>query len=116
MLCVTGTEISLDEAFALAAAAGLADTETWGDPSTPARRVHGYLDGQSVETIWWSRELAEVRFAAAGSAEALAHGVAPQGGELLARWQERLVVTDTLAAERIQQAAERWGAGRRATS
>lgn len=108
-LVVTEEQVSLDEAFALAGRAGLVDTETWGDPSTPTRRVHGYLDGQSIETIWWSRELAEERFAEGGSAEALANGVALRTSGLLARWQELLTVTDELAAERIEKAAERWG-------
>lgn len=59
MLVVTEEPLSLEQAFALAAAAGLEDRDSWGDPSTPTRRVHGYVDGQSVETIWWSREFAE---------------------------------------------------------
>src|SRR6185312_111301 len=60
-------------------------------------------------TIWWSRELAEELFSVGGSAEALANGVPLRGGGLLASWQERLAVTDELAAERIEKAAERWG-------
>jgi len=110
MLVVTEEQLSLDDAFELAAAAGLEERETWGDPATPSRRVHGYLDGQSVETIWWSRELAEELFGSAGSAEAIANGVPLRTTGLLAGWQERLAdYPDALAAERIEKAAERWG-------
>ena len=63
-----------------------------------------------METIWWSRELAEELFAAGGSAEAIANGVALRTSGLLARWQEQLAdYPDALAAERIEKAAERWG-------
>jgi predicted nucleotidyltransferase len=110
MLVLTEEQISLEEAFALCGAAGLAETETWGDPATATRRVHGYLDGQSVETIWWFRALAEEHFAAGGSAEALANGVALRGGELLASWQARLAdYPDALVVERCEEAARPWG-------
>ena len=110
MLVVTEEQLSLDEAFELARRAGLEERDTWGDPSTPTRRVHGYLEGQSVETIWWSRELAEELFAAGGSAEAIANGVALRTGGLLADWQEQLAdYPDELVAERVEKAAERWG-------
>jgi predicted nucleotidyltransferase len=110
MLCVSERQLSLEEAFELARGAGLEERDSWGDPSTPTRRVFGYLDGQPVETIWWSRELAEELFASGGSAEALANGVALRTTGLLAGWQERLAdYPDELAAERIEQAAERWG-------
>ena len=110
MLVITEEQLSLEEAFALAEQAGLTETETWGDPATATRRVHGYLDGQSIETIWWHRELAEERFATGNSAEALANGIALRGGDLLAGWQERLAdYPDELVAERCEQAAERWG-------
>src|SRR5271154_2351736 len=62
MLVLTEAQISLEEALALCEAAGLAETETWGDPATATRRVHGSLDGQSIETIWWFPALAEERF------------------------------------------------------
>jgi hypothetical protein len=89
---------------------GLEERESWGDPATPTRRVFGYLEGAPVETIWWSRELAEELFASGGSAEALANGVALRTSGLLAGWQERLSdYPDALAAERIEKAAERWG-------
>ena len=110
MLVVTEEPVSLERAFELAAVAGLQERDSWGDPATPTRRVFGYLDGVSIETIWWSRELAEQQFDGPGSDQALLHGVGLRTSGLLARWQERLAVyPDELAAERIEQAAERWG-------
>ena len=110
MLVVTEEQVSLDEAFELARRAGLEERDSWGDPATPTRRVSGDLDGQPVETIWWSRELAEELFAGGGSAEAIANGVALRTSGLLADWQARLAdYPDELAAERIEKAAERWG-------
>jgi predicted nucleotidyltransferase len=110
LLVVTEDPLSLAEAFELARRTGLEERDSWGDPSTPTRRVFGYLDGQPIETIWWSRELAEESFAAGGSAEAIANGVPLRTSGLLARWQEQLAdYPDELAAERIEQAAERWG-------
>jgi predicted nucleotidyltransferase len=109
ILVVTEEQLSLEEAFELARSAGLEERDSWGDRSTPTRRVFGYLDGQPVETIWWSRALAEELFAG-GSAEALANGLALRTSGLLARWQERLAdYPDELAAERVEQAAESWG-------
>jgi predicted nucleotidyltransferase len=110
MLVVTSEQLSLADAFELARRAGLEERDSWGDPSTPTRRVFGYLDGQPVETIWWSRELAEELFATGGSAEAIANGVALRTSGLLAHWQTRLAdYPDELVAERIEQTAERWG-------
>lgn len=110
LLAVTEEPLSLERAFELARGAGLEHRDSWGDPATPTRRVFGYLDGQPVETVWWSRALAEESFAAGGSAEALANGVTLRTCGLLARWQERLAdYPDGPAAERIEQAAERWG-------
>jgi predicted nucleotidyltransferase len=110
MLCVTEEQLSLERAFELAHLAGLEQRDSWGDPATPTRRVFGYLAGQPVETIWWSRELAEEGFASGGSAEAIASGVALRTSGLLADWQTRLAdYTDELAVERIEKAAERWG-------
>ena len=110
MLVVTEEQLSLEEAFELARRAGLEERDSWGDPSTPTRRVFGYLDGRPVETIWWSRELAEEGFASDGSAEAIANGVALRTSGLLAGWQERLVdYPDALIVERVEKAAERWG-------
>jgi len=110
MLCVTERPLSLEEAFDLARRAGLEERDSWGDPSTPTRRVFGYLEDTPVETIWWSRELAEELFASGGSAEAIANGVALRTSGLLPRWQERLAdYPDALVAERVEKAAERWG-------
>jgi|SRR5215472_2770950 len=110
MLVVTEEPVSLERAFELAAAAGLQERDSWGDPATPTRRVCGYLERVSIETIWWSRELAEQHFDSPGSDQALLHGVALRTSGLLERWQERLAVyPDELAAERIETAAERWG-------
>lgn len=110
LLVVTEALLSLEDAFGLARVAGLEERESWGDPSTPTRRGSGYLGGQPVETIWWSRELAEELFATGGSAEALANGVALRTNGLLSQWQKRLSdYPVALAAERIEQAAERWG-------
>jgi predicted nucleotidyltransferase len=110
LLVVTEEQLSLEEAFEFARRAGLEERDSWGDPATPTRRVFGYLDSRPVETIWWSRKLAEERYASGGSAEALANGVALRTSGLLARWQEQLAgYSDELTAERIEQAAERWG-------
>jgi hypothetical protein len=110
MLCVTEEPLELEEAFALVAAAGLQGLDTWGDQSVPTRRVSGYLDEQPIETIWWSRELAEERFAEGGSAEAIASGVPLRTSGLVASWQERLAdYPDELVAERVEKAAEPWG-------
>jgi predicted nucleotidyltransferase len=110
MLVVTEEQLSLEEAFELARRAGLEERDSWGDPSTPTRRVFGYLEGEPVETIWWSRGLAEELFATGGSAEAIANGVALRTSGLLAGWQERLAdYPDALVAERVEKAAERWG-------
>jgi predicted nucleotidyltransferase len=110
MLVVTEEQVSLADAFDFARRAGLEEPDTWGDPATPTRRVHGYLDRQSVETIWWSRELAEELHAAGGSAEALTNGIALRTTGLLAGWQEQLAdYPEALVAERVEKAAERWG-------
>ena len=110
MLAVTEEQLSLEEAFELARRAGLEERDSWGDQSTLTRKVFGYLEGQPVETIWWSRQLAEESFASGGSAEAIANGVSLRTCGLLASWQERLAdYPETLVAERIEKAAERWG-------
>src|SRR5215469_13045164 len=69
---------------------GLEERDSWGDPSTPTRRVFGYLEGAAVETIWWSRELAEEHFDRPGADQALLHGVPVRSSGLLGVWRERL--------------------------
>jgi hypothetical protein len=94
----------------------LTGLDTWGDPTTVARRVSGYLDTIPVETIWWARDYAEERVGAllAGdlpsTAEALANGVPLRTVGLLERWQARLrAYPEELVAKRTEAAAERWG-------
>src|SRR5262245_44762560 len=95
MLVVTSDELGLDDCFALATACGLTDLGTWGAQGTPTKRVSGYRDGVPIELIWWSRAHAEASVDAifagelAGSADALANGVALRTSGLLARWQDR---------------------------
>jgi len=110
MLVVSEEQLSLEDAFELARCAGLEERDSWGDPSTPTRRIFGYLEGRPIETIWWSRKLAEELFAAGGSAEAIANGVPLRTGGLLARWQRQLAdYPDELVGERVEKAAQRWG-------
>jgi len=116
MLIVTRGEPVLDECFALAAACGLTDLDTWGRQGEPTKRVSGYRDGVPVELIWWSRAHAAAAVDAifagelSGSADALANGVALRTSGLLAQWQERLRhYPDELAAARIEDAALTWG-------
>jgi predicted nucleotidyltransferase len=112
MLVVTGEQLSLEECFTLAARAGLTGLDSWGDPSTPSRRVSGYLDGEPIETIWWHRAYADEQLAAPSQAvgDALSNAVALKTSGLLAEWQEQLaVVPDDVALARIEEAAQRWG-------
>ena len=116
MLLVTPDELTLEQCFALAREAGLEELDSWGDRATATRRVFGYREGVPVETIWWSRALAEetvdsmFRGQAQGSAEALAHGVPLRTAGALARWQKRLAeVPEALAREQIEDAALTWG-------
>src|SRR5438067_11556387 len=64
LLVVTTEPLELDACFALTEAAGLTRLDTLGDPSTPTRRVSGYLHGVPIETIWWHRALADEQPAA----------------------------------------------------
>jgi hypothetical protein len=116
MLVVTREALGLDECFALARGAGLADLGTWGAPHPVARRVSGTRDGVPIELIWWPRDHAEAQVDAllagevTSTADALAHGVALRTAGLLAAWQERLrAYPPQLAAAQIEQAALRWG-------
>jgi hypothetical protein len=112
MLVVTPQHLSLEECFELVAAAGLTGLDTWGNPSTPTRRVSGYLDGVPIETIWWHREHAEEQIAAPSQAtgDALLNAVPLKTTGLLAAWQEQLRdYPEDLVAARCEEAAERWG-------
>src|SRR4051794_11300019 len=116
MLVVTREALSLDDCFALARGAGLADVDTWGAPHRVARRVSGTHDGVPIELIWWPRDHAQAQVDAVfagevtSTADALAHGVALRTAGLLAVWQERLrTYPPDLAAAQIEEAALRWG-------
>jgi predicted nucleotidyltransferase len=116
MLVVTREVLSLDDCFALARDAGLADLDTWGAPHPAARRVSGTRDAVPIELIWWPRDHAEARVDAlfagevTSTADALAHGVALRTAGLLAAWQERLrAYPPELAAAQIENAALPWG-------
>jgi predicted nucleotidyltransferase len=116
MLIVTRGELDLEDCFALAAAAGLTDLDTWGRQGVPTKRVSGYSDGVPLELIWWSRAHAETEVDAiftgdlSATADAIANGVALRTSGLLAQWQERLRhYPDELAGARIEDAALTWG-------
>ena len=59
MLIVTPEPMELAACFEHARVAGLEELDTWGDQSTPTRRVSGFLESVPLELIWWSREHAE---------------------------------------------------------
>jgi hypothetical protein len=112
MLVVTPQHLSLEACFALVGAAGLTGLDTWGNPSTPSRRVSGYLGGVPIETIWWHREHAEQQIAEPSQAtgDALLNAVPLKTTGLLAAWQEQLRdYPDGLVHARCEEAAERWG-------
>jgi hypothetical protein len=116
MLIVTPEPLELAACFEHARAAGLVDLDTWGDQSTPTKRVSGYLDGVPLELIWWSREYAESSIDAlfdidvSSAADAIAHGVALRTSGSLSRWQARLDdYPEELARSRIEDAALTWG-------
>jgi predicted nucleotidyltransferase len=116
MLIVTPQQLELAECFEHAGAAGLEDLDSWGDQSTPTKRVSGMREGVPLELIWWSRDFAESSIDSifhgemASSAEAIAHGVALRTSGALARWQARLgEYPEELAKARIEEAALTWG-------
>ena len=116
MLIVTPGKPALETCFALAAAAGLTALGSWGPQGQPTKRVSGYCEGAPIELVWWSRAHAEAAVDAifegqvAGTADALANGVALRPSGILARWQERLShYPDELAAAEIEDAALTWG-------
>ena len=117
MLLVTPEQLELAACFDYARAAGLERLDTWGDQSSPTRRVSGYLEGVPLELVWWSRELAESSIEAffnssdsSSGADAIVNGVALRTSGALSRWQARLsVYPDELARARIEDAALTWG-------
>jgi predicted nucleotidyltransferase len=116
MLIVTPEPMELAACFEHARAAGLEELGTWGDQSTPARRVSGFREGVPLELIWWSRDDAEAAVDAcfrrepSPAADAIAHGVALRTSGSLSRWQARLGdYPDELARARIEDAALTWG-------
>src|SRR5205823_12026452 len=117
MLIVTPEPMELAACFAHAGAAGLQELDTWGEQSTPTRRVSGYLESVPLELIWWSRDHAESsidsffsRTDVSSAADAIAHGVALRTLGSLSRWQARLGdYPEELARARIEDAALTWG-------
>jgi predicted nucleotidyltransferase len=116
MLVVTPEQLDLAVCFEHARAAGLEELDTWGDQSTPTRRVSGMREGVPLELIWWSRDYAESAIDSifdgdmAAAAEAIVHGVALRTSGSLARWQARLSdYPEELAKARIEDAALTWG-------
>jgi predicted nucleotidyltransferase len=117
MLIVTPDQMELAACFELARAAGLQELDTWGDQTTPTKRVSGLLEGVSLELIWWSREHAESSIDSfflpsdvSSGADAIAHGVALRTSGSLAQWQARLGdYPEELVSARIEDAALPWG-------
>lgn len=117
MLIVTPDPLELAACFGHARAAGLEELDTWGDHSTPTRRVSGLREGVSLELVWWSREQAESSIDSffqpgdiSSAADAIAHGVALRTSGSLSRWQARLSdYPEELARARIEDAALTWG-------
>jgi predicted nucleotidyltransferase len=116
MLIVTPEQMELAACFEHARAAGLHELDTWGDQSTPTRRVSGFLEGVPLELVWWSRKHAEssidsfFRGDMSSAADAITHGVALRTSGSLSQWQARLSdYPDELAGARIEDAALTWG-------
>lgn len=105
MLLVTPEELSLEECFELAKAAGLEQLNTWGPQNVPTRRVFGYLHGVPIELIWWSRSHAEAAFKDSG--DAIVHAISLRTVGDVKRWQADLA---TVPVETIcEEAAMPWG-------
>ena len=116
MLVVTSEPVELEDAYAVAGAAGLEGLDSWGQQGLAAKRVSGYLEGQPFELIFWPRRFAEEELEAllggklSSSVDALAHGLPLRTSGLLAEWQARLRdYPGELAAARIEEAALPWG-------
>lgn len=116
MLVVTIVPLELDECFEHAGRAGLEDLDTWGPQGTGTERVSGYVDGVTIELVWWSRDHAEAAVAGllagdvSSAGDAIVNGVALRTGGLLAAWQERLrAYPADLAAKLVEDAALAWG-------
>src|SRR4051812_5753351 len=116
LLVVTRERLDLAACSELSAACGLVQLGTWGRQGGTTSRVSGRRDDVPLELIWQSRDDAEAAVDAvfagnpAGTADALAHGVALRTSGLLAQWQERLRhYPDELAAAEIEDAALTWG-------
>jgi predicted nucleotidyltransferase len=116
LLVVTPERTELETCFAHARVAGLESLGSWGDQSTPTRRVSGYREDVPLELIWWARDDAEAAIDAvfhgdaSSTADAIVHGVPLRTSGSLARWQARLAdYPDELAAARIEDAALTWG-------
>jgi len=112
MLLVTPEELSLEECFELAKAAGLEQLNTWGPQNVPTRRVFGYLHGVPIELIWWSRSHAEAAFK--GSGDAIVHAISLRTVGDVKRWQADLA---TVPVETIcEEAAMPWGGSGRGSA
>ena len=116
MLVVPAEPLELEEAYALARAAGLERLGSWGAQGTAVKRVSGYREGAPLELVFWPRDYAEssvekiVAGESSSSAEALANGLALRTSGLLDEWQARLrVYPEEMAAARIEDAALPWG-------
>jgi predicted nucleotidyltransferase len=117
MLIVTPEPLELAACFEHAREAGLEELDTWGDQSTPTRRVSGLREGVSLELVWWSRAQAESTIESffdpsdmSSAADAIAHGVALRTSGSLSRWQARLGdYPEELARARVEDAALTWG-------
>lgn len=105
MLLVTSVELSLQECFDLAGAAGLEELNTWGPQNVSTQRVFGYYHRVPVELVWWSQAHADTAFMDSG--DAIVHAVTLRTAGHVARWQAAL---RTIPVEAIcEEAALPWG-------